>query len=65
MNVAVVPLTVHTLVVCEAKLTVNPELAVATSVSGVPTICVPGLLNVMVWDLPVTVKLCETGVAAA
>ena len=36
------------LVVCEAKLTVNPELAVATSVSGVPTVCVPGLLKVIV-----------------
>jgi len=47
-NVAVVPLTVQVLVVCEAKLTVKPELAVATSVSGVPTVCVPGLLNVIV-----------------
>ena len=49
-NVAVVPLTVQTPVVCEAKLTVNPELAVATNDNGVPTICVPGLLNVIVCD---------------
>ena len=47
-NVAVVPLTVQTLVVCEAKETVRPELAVATNVNGVPTVCVPGLLKVIV-----------------
>ena len=68
MNVAVVPLTVQMLVVCEAKLTVNPELAVATSVSGVPTVCVPGLLKVIVCGsklIAFTVKLRDTGVAAA
>jgi hypothetical protein len=43
-----VPEVVQMLVVWEAKLTANPELAVADSVSGVPTVCVPGLLNVIV-----------------
>ncbi len=47
-NVALVPLTVQTLAVWEAKLAARPELAVAESVSGVPTVCVPGLANVMV-----------------
>ena len=47
--VAVVPLTVQTLVVCELKATVKPEVEVATSVNGVPMVCVPGLLKVMVW----------------
>ena len=37
-NEAVVPLTVQTLVVCEAKLTAKPEVAVADSASGVPTV---------------------------
>ena len=48
MNVAVVPETVQTLVVVEVKLTVRPELAVAESVSGVPTVWAPGLAKVMV-----------------
>ena len=67
-NVAVVPLTVQTLVVCEAKETVNPELAVATNVNGVPTVCVPGLLNVIVCvrsAATFTVNVCDIGVAAA
>src|SRR5579863_5693628 len=64
-KVAVVPLTVQTLVVCDAKPTVNPELAVADSVSGVPTVCVLGLVKVIVCNWPATVKLCVTGVAAA
>ena len=59
------PLTVQTLVVCEAKLTGKPELAVAESVSGVPTVCVPGAVNVIVCGSAFTVKLRETGVAAA
>jgi hypothetical protein len=56
------------LVVCDAKVTVKPELAVAESVSGVPTVCVPGLEKVMVWLRRLaafTAKLCETAVAAA
>ena len=46
-NVAVVPETVQTLGVAEVQETVRPELAVAESVSGAPTVCVPGLLKVM------------------
>ena len=49
--VAVVPLTVHTLAACEAKLTGKPELAVADSVNGVPTVWVPGVVNVIVCGL--------------
>ena len=67
INVAVVPLTVHTPVVCELKLTGRPELAVATSINGVPTVCMPGFAKVIVcvWPPPRMVKLCVTGVAAA
>jgi len=66
-NDAVAPLTVQTLVVVEAKLTVRPEVDVAERVSGVPTVCVAGVLKVMVCDSSAafTVKLCDTGVAAA
>lgn len=46
-NVTVVPETVHTLVVFEAKLTASPEEAVADSISGVPTVCAAGVVNVM------------------
>ena len=46
-NVAVAPPTVQTLAVVEAKLTARPELAVALSASGVPTVCAPGLAKVM------------------
>jgi hypothetical protein len=67
-TVAGEPLTVQTPVVCEAKLTAKPELAVADSVSGVPTVCVPGELNVIDCGCKraaSTLKLRETGVAAA
>jgi hypothetical protein len=67
-NVAVVPLTVHTVVVCVAKLTAKPELAVADRVSAVPAVCVPGELNVIdcgCKGVASTAKLRETGVAAA
>jgi hypothetical protein len=47
-NVAVVFETVQTLVVADVNATAKPEVAVAVSVSGVPTICVPGLLKLMV-----------------
>jgi hypothetical protein len=57
-KVAVVPLTVHAPVVCELKLTVSPELAVAASVSGVPTVCVPGFANVIVCAFPLTATFC-------
>jgi len=40
--------TVQTEVVVDAKLTANPEVAVAASVIGVPATWVPGLLKVMV-----------------
>lgn len=53
-NVTVVPETVHTLVVFDAKLTASPEEAVAESVSGVPTVCAAGVVNVM---------LCAVGLA--
>jgi hypothetical protein len=66
-KLAVAPATVHTLVAVEAKPTVSPELAEAESVSGVPTVCAPGLAKVIVCAIGAafTVKLCETGVAAA
>ena len=67
-NVAVAPLTVQTLAVVEAKLTVRPEVAVAVRLSGVPTVCAPGLAKLMVCAVRLaafTVKLCATGVAAA
>ena len=68
-NVALVPLTVQMPVVCEAKLTANPELAVAASVNGVPTVCAPGLANVIVWGWSCapasTVKLRIAGIAGA
>ena len=67
-KVAVLPCMVQTPVVCEAKVTAKPELAVADSVSGVPTVCVPGELNVIdcgFKGVASTAKLRETGVAAA
>jgi hypothetical protein len=64
-NVDIAPLTVQMLLVFEAKLTAKLEVAVADSVSGVPTVCVPGALNVIVCGSAFTVKLRETGVAAA
>src|SRR5579862_3963446 len=42
-RVAVVPETVHTLVVVELKETASPLVAEADSVTGVPTVCAPGL----------------------
>ena len=61
---AVVPATEQTEVVVEAKLTVKPELAVAESVSGVPTFWAAIAPNVMVCASPLTVNSWETGVAA-
>ena len=58
INVAVVPETVHMLVVVEVKLTARPELAVAESVSGVPTVCAAIVGKVMVCASSFTVKLC-------
>jgi hypothetical protein len=67
MNEAVVPLTAQIAVVVDVKDTARPELAVAERVSGVPTVCVPGLAKVIFWAMgaALTVKLSETGVAAA
>jgi hypothetical protein len=58
---------VHTLDVVVAKLTGRPELAVAVSASGaaVLMICVGMDAKVIVWEARLTVKLRETGVAAA
>jgi hypothetical protein len=64
-NVAVVPFTVQTPVVCELNVTVRSEVAVADSVRGLPTVCVTGALNVIVCGSGSTVKLRETGAAAA
>jgi hypothetical protein len=68
INVAVVPETVQILVVVEEKVTAKPDVAVAESVSGVPTVWVPGVGKLMVCgvrDAPLTVKLCGTIAAAA
>jgi hypothetical protein len=64
-NVAVVPETVQTLVVVETKLTVRPEVAVAESVSGVPTVWAAIGPKLIVCSMPLTVKLRGTIVAAA
>ena len=61
-KVAVVPLTVQTLAVLDAKLTVNAgALVVPISVSGVPTVCVPGLAKVIVCGVNVLLSaaVCE------
>jgi hypothetical protein len=65
MNVAVVPETMQTPVVVEVNVTPRPDVAVAESVSGVPTVCVPGFAKVMVCASAFTVKLCGTVEAAA
>jgi len=67
-KVAVVPETVQTLVVVDAKLTARPEEAVAERASGVPTVCVAGAAKVMVcavFATTFTVKLSMIGAAAA
>ena len=65
MKLAVAPETVQTVGVVEEKVTERPELAVAERASCVPAIW-PGIApKEMVWDSPFTVKLCETGLAAA
>lgn len=48
------------------KLTGNPELAVAERViGGAPSVTDVGAVKVMVWDALLTIRVCETGVAAA
>ena len=65
MKLAVAPETVQTAEVVEAKLTAKPELADAESVSGVPTVWVAMAPKETVCVLPLSVKLCKTGGAAA
>jgi hypothetical protein len=66
-RVAVVLETVQTLGVVEVKVTARPEVAVALSVSGVPTIWTGMAPKVMVCALGagLTVMFCGTVVAAA
>jgi hypothetical protein len=65
-TVTVLPATVQTEVVVEAKLTANPELAVAPIVNGAtPKLTLLSAPNVIVCDAAFTVKLCVTGVATA
>jgi hypothetical protein len=64
-RVTVVPDTVQTNGVREAKLTVNPELAVALTVKGVaPYVTAGRVAKVMVCGMSVTAKVCFTVVAA-
>ena len=63
--VTVLPATVQTDVVVEAKLTASPELAVALTVNGeTPKLTLLSAPKLMVCDAALTVKLCVTGVAA-
>jgi hypothetical protein len=68
-SVAVVPDTVHTDEVSEAKLTGRPEDAVALRVKGALPSDIfesaPKVIVWLVWDCCVTWKLWLTGVAAA
>ena len=64
-SVTVVPDTVQTNVVVEAKLTGRPEDAVAVSVKGaLPSTKFESAPKVIVWDSAITWKLWLTGVAA-
>jgi hypothetical protein len=60
----VLPETLQTEGVVLVKLTASPELAVATRVSGVPTVCVAMVGKVMVCGAK-TVNVFDTGLAAA
>ena len=63
--VTVLPPTVQTAVVVEAKLTDKPELAVAVTVNGeTPYVTLLSAPKVIVCDAELTVKLCDTEVAA-
>jgi hypothetical protein len=65
-SVTVPPNTVQTVEVVEAKLTPNPELALALTANGAaPNTWPDKPPNVIVWLPAVTVKLSLTGVAAA
>jgi hypothetical protein len=57
-SVTVTPVTVHTGAVVEAKLTANPELALALTGNGpVPNAWLNKLPNAIVWLSAVTAKL--------
>ena len=63
--VTVLPATVQTDVVVEAKLTASPELAVAVTVNGeTPYVTLLNAPKVIVCDAVLTVKPCDTGAAA-
>jgi hypothetical protein len=65
-SVTVTPDTVHTAEVVEAKLTANPELAVALTANGaVPNTWPDKPPKLIVWLPAVTEKLWLTGVAVA
>jgi hypothetical protein len=67
IGVTIVPDTVHTVVVVEAKFTARPELAVALTVNApaLTALGEAGWVKLMVWLAFDTVKLRLTGVAAA
>jgi hypothetical protein len=65
-SVTVTPDTVHTGEVIEAKLTANPELALALTANGAaPNTWLDKAPKLIVWLPGVTVKPWLTGVAAA
>ena len=66
-SVKVLPLTVQTAEVIDAKLTARPELALAASGAGaVPMVWLPGEVKVMLCasSPTATLKLCVTAAAA-
>ena len=64
-SVALLPETVQTFAVEEANVTGKPEVALAESASVVPAGCAATAAKVIVCGSGLTVKLCETGLAAA
>ncbi len=64
-SVALLADTVQTAAVEEANVTGKPEVARAESASVVPAGCAAMTPKVIVCGSGLTVKLCETGVAAA
>ena len=66
-SVSVLPLTVQTAGVMEAKLTARPEVAVAANgAAAVPRVWLPGAVKLMVCaNSPAAMlKLCDTAAAA-
>ena len=56
--VAIVPLTLHVLVVRLTKVIGNPDDVLAISAKGVvETACAPGFAKLILWFIRVTVKL--------